>query len=73
GKEESVVMPLLYFNLGLEVGQLLIVFAVVILNMIMAFLFKVPFQLYKLILVSVIGIIALKVSIERLIHLYHAT
>jgi hypothetical protein len=73
GKEESVAMPLLYFNLGLEVGQLLIVLGVVILNMSMAFLFKVPFQLYKLILVSIIGLIALKISVERLIHLYQAT
>ena len=73
GKEESVAMPLLYFNLGLEVGQLLIVFAVVILNMIMAFLFKVPFQLYKFVLVAVIGLVSLKITIERLIHFCHAT
>lgn len=73
GKEESVTMPLLYFNLGIEVGQLLIVLGVVILNMSMAFLFKVPFQLYKLVLVSVIGLVALKITIERIIQLYQTT
>jgi hypothetical protein len=70
GQEESFVWPLIFFNLGLEMGQILIVFGVVILNMTMAFLFKVPFKLYKLVLVSFIGLIAFKITFQRMIELY---
>jgi hypothetical protein len=69
GAEESVTFPLIFFNLGLEVGQLLIVLGVVVLNFVMAFLFKIPFQVYRFILVSLIGLIALKMCIERIITL----
>lgn len=70
GKEESVVFPLLWFNLGLEIGQLIIVLAVIAFNFLMAFLFKIPFQLYKLIFVSLIGLVALKMCVERLLLLF---
>lgn len=70
GQEESFVWPLIFFNLGLETGQILIVFGVVILNMTMAFLFKVPFKLYKIVLVSFIGLIAFKITFQRMIELY---
>lgn len=69
GKEESIAMPLLFFNLGLEVGQLLIVLAVVALNFFVGFVFKIPFHLYKFIFILTAGLLALKISIERLIEL----
>jgi hypothetical protein len=70
GSEESYVWPLVFFNLGLEAGQILIILGVVILNLTMAFLFKVPFKIYKLILVSLIGLVALKITFQRMIELY---
>lgn len=69
GKEESIFLPLLYFNLGIEAGQLIIVLIVLMFSLLLAFVFKFPYQLYKLILVCLIGIIALKITIERLLDL----
>jgi hypothetical protein len=64
GKEEAVSGPLLYFNLGLEVGQLIIVLVVLGMNQIVESL-KVPFKIYKIVLVILIGLIALKMCVER--------
>lgn len=70
GREESVALPLLWFNLGLEAGQILIVLIVLIFSFLLAFVFKFPYRLYKLILVCLIGIIALKITVERLLELF---
>lgn len=70
GQEEGFVMPLVFFNLGLEVGQILIVLSVVLINMLMAFLFKVPFKLYKTIVVLLIGLIAFKITFQRMMEFY---
>ncbi len=70
GREESVTLPLLWFNLGLEVGQLIIVAGVLIISIICAFVFKFPYKLFKLIVVCGIGIIALKMTVERLLELF---
>jgi hydrogenase/urease accessory protein HupE len=67
--EQSVLLPLLYFNLGLELGQLIIVLFVIIFSLLLTFLFKRPFKIYKLIIVCSIGLIALKISIERFLEL----
>jgi hypothetical protein len=69
-KEDSVFFPLLFFNLGLEVGQLIIVSLVLGFSFLMAFVFKWPFKLYKLILISIIGLVSLKITIERFIDLF---
>lgn len=70
GKEDSIFFPLLSFNLGLEVGQLIIVSVVLGFSFLMAFVFKWPFKLYKLILISIIGLVSLKITIERFIDLF---
>lgn len=70
GKEDSIFIPLLCFNLGLEVGQLIIVSAVLGFSFLMAFVFKWPFKLYKLILISIIGLVSLIITIERFIDLF---
>ncbi len=67
GKEESIAMPLVFFNIGLEIGQLLIVLAVVALNFCIGFIFKIPFHLYKFFFVVLVGLLALKISVERFI------
>ncbi|MBL7921467.1 MAG: HupE/UreJ family protein [Bacteroidia bacterium] len=70
GREESISLPLLWFNLGLEVGQLIIVAGVLLISIVCAFVFKFPYKLFKLIVVGGIGLIALKMSVERLLELF---
>jgi hypothetical protein len=67
GTEQNVILPLLYFNLGLELGQLIIVFFVVVFSLLLTFLFKWPFKIYKLTLVCIIGLISLQMCISRLL------
>lgn len=73
GHSQSIVLPLLYFNLGLEMGQLIIVLTVVLFSLLLAFIFKWPYHFYKLTLVCIIGLIALKISAERLWQLWHSS
>lgn len=72
GGEESLFLPLLYFNLGIEAGQLLIVLVVVLFSLFLGFAFKSPFKLYKLVLLCLIGIISLKITYERLLDVFAA-
>jgi len=65
GKEESIFLPLLYFNTGLEVGQLIIVAVVIIFSLLLGLIFKWPYKNYKLAVVCIIGLTALKISAER--------
>ena len=44
GNEQSVFLPLLYFNLGLELGQIIIVLIVLGFSLLLTFLFKWPLQ-----------------------------
>jgi len=69
GKEEAIAGPLLYFNLGLEAGQLLIVLAVLSLNLAISYFKAIPFKVYKMVVVSLIGLIALKMCVERVMEL----
>ncbi|MES2681598.1 MAG: HupE/UreJ family protein [Bacteroidota bacterium] len=70
GTGQNVILPLLYFNLGLEVGQLIIVLFVVVFSLLLAFIYKFPFKIYKLIVVCLIGFISLKISVERFLELF---
>jgi len=66
GKEESILMPLFSFNLGLELGQILIVIIILIISVIFVNLFKVDRKRY-LQAGSVIAIIlALNMIIDRI-------
>jgi hypothetical protein len=70
GHEHSVILPLLYFNLGLELGQIIIVVIVLVFSLLLTSIFKWPFKIYKLILVCCIALIALKMSGERFLDLF---
>lgn len=72
GAEHTIAFPLLWFNLGIEIGQVLIIAAVLIFSVILAFVFKMPFHYYKLGLVVLIGLVSLKMCIERIIDLTQA-
>lgn len=66
---QNVLAPLLYFNLGLEAGQLLIVAIVSLFSLLLTRIIKCPFTIYKLIVVCIVGLIALKLCVERSLEL----
>ena len=66
GAGQNILLPLLYFNLGLELGQLIIVLIVILFSLLLTRSFKIPFPIFKLITVCSITLIALKMCAERL-------
>lgn len=66
GKNQSVVAQLLYFNLGLEVGQLVIVAVILVISFIIVGLFKVNRRSYLLFISGGIAALALQMAIDRL-------
>lgn len=69
-KTETLIFPLLYFNLGLEIGQIIIVIGVVLVTMLVGFIFKMPFKVFKISNVLIIGIISLYLSLVRFFELF---
>ncbi|MCU0360676.1 MAG: HupE/UreJ family protein [Bacteroidia bacterium] len=67
GQEESVFLPLLYFNLGIELGQLLIVGILLGISVFLKSVFYLSYTPFKYTLICSIGLVALKLSIERLL------
>ncbi len=65
GKQESVVTELLGFNLGLEVGQVMIVLGVLLLTWIFVTLIRVPRREYTLFMSGAIFGVAFIMCIER--------
>jgi hypothetical protein len=59
GREASIVLPLFSFNLGLEIGQLLIVLAVLTTSFVLVDLFRVKKHDWKLILSGAVAGIAI--------------
>lgn len=69
GSGESVVWPLLAFNLGLEAGQLLIVLIILLITLIFVSLLKVNRREYLLFCSAAAFALAIQMAIERfLIH-----
>lgn len=69
GQEESVFLPLVYFNLGIEAGQLLIVGLLLGISVFLKSVIHISYKPFKYTLVCSIGLVALKISIERLLPL----
>jgi hypothetical protein len=65
-KEQSIFIPLLGFNLGLEVGQIVIVFIIMLLVFILLNVFRVNRKDWILFASSAVLALALKMSLERL-------
>jgi hypothetical protein len=65
GKDTNIISQLLAFNIGLEVGQLLIVAAVLLVSVICNRFLKVPRRTYVLFFSGAIFGIALLMAIER--------
>jgi hypothetical protein len=66
GKEESILFPLFSFNLGIEIGQLLIVFLSLLLSFIFISILKIKQTRYTNIISLIIFAVALYMAIERL-------
>ncbi|MBH2004814.1 MAG: HupE/UreJ family protein [Sphingobacteriia bacterium] len=65
GKDESIVVQLLAFNIGLEAGQLLIVLGILFITLIFVTLFKVNRREYMLYVSAVAFALALEMAVER--------
>lgn len=65
-KSQNIAVPLLGFNIGLEAGQIVIVFAILILLFILLNLFKVNKKDWILFVSSGVFALALKMTLERI-------
>jgi hypothetical protein len=71
GTTEQIVPRLLAFNLGLEAGQLAIVFILLIISLIAVYLFRFSRREYILYFSGAIGALALEMAIQRANFLIH--
>ncbi|MCP4439824.1 MAG: HupE/UreJ family protein [Aureispira sp.] len=69
-QEESLTVPLLGFNLGLELGQLAIVVVALLLSYLFLEVLKITQRLWVLIVSSIIGIMAIQLAIDTGKELY---
>lgn len=65
GKDHSVVLQLLAFNVGLEVGQLVIVLAVLLISFIFVAIFRFSRREYLLYVSGGIFALALQMALQR--------
>lgn len=65
GKEQSIIMPLFSFNLGLEVGQLIIIFVITLLSVLLLFLLKIKQSNWSFFISSAVFGIAIIMASER--------
>ncbi|WP_267402099.1 MULTISPECIES: HupE/UreJ family protein [unclassified Chryseobacterium] len=65
-KSQSIAVPLLGFNIGLELGQIAIVFAILILLFILLNIFKINKKDWILFVSSSVFALSLKMTLERL-------
>ncbi|QEC65874.1 HupE/UreJ family protein [Panacibacter ginsenosidivorans] len=66
GKDQSIVMQLLAFNLGLEVGQIIIVAGILIISFILVTMFRVNRKNYLLFVSGGIAALALEMALQRI-------
>lgn len=65
-KEQSILVPLLGFNIGLEVGQIAVVVVIMILHFVMLTLFRVNKKEWVMFVSSAVFALALKMALERI-------
>lgn len=69
GLQQNIAPALLAFNLGLEIGQILIVMAILVISFIFVTLLKAPRRDFTLIVSGGILALSLQMAIERYFHL----
>jgi hydrogenase/urease accessory protein HupE len=65
GKDQSIIVQLLSFNLGLEVGQLIIVACILLVSFILVNFLKINRRYYLLFVSGGVAAMALQMAIER--------
>ncbi|MFW2136643.1 HupE/UreJ family protein [Chryseobacterium sp. TY4] len=65
-KEQSIFVPLLGFNIGLELGQIVVVFAILIILFILLNIFKVNKKDWIMFVSSGVFALALQMTLERI-------
>ncbi|HWY09982.1 MAG TPA: HupE/UreJ family protein [Bacteroidia bacterium] len=71
GSDESVFVPLLMFNIGLEIGQIIVVIFVVIVLLLVGKYAKTIERHFKTGIISVILVVALILCYIRILNLFH--
>jgi len=71
GRQESIIMPLISFNVGLEIGQLVIVLGMVLVSVFLFTFTQFKNKYWIFILSIFVFLVALFIFIQRLISLYH--
>lgn len=64
-EDQNIALPLLSFNVGLEVGQIVIVFIILLLSFLFISIFKAPRRIWVYLLSTVAIISSLRMIIER--------
>ena len=65
-KEQSIIVPLLGFNIGLEVGQIAVVIVIMILHFVMLTLFRINKKEWVMFVSTAVFALALKMALERI-------
>ncbi len=65
-KEQSIIVPLLGFNIGLEVGQIAVVIVIMIIHFVMLILFRINKKEWVMFVSSAVFALALKMALERI-------
>lgn len=65
-KEQSIIVPLLGFNIGLEVGQIAVVILIMIIHFVMLTLFRINKKEWVMFVSSAVFALALKMAMERI-------
>ena len=65
GKEDSIIQPLFAFNVGLEIGQIIIVALALVISFVVVTIFKVKKHDWKLILSGIVAGIVLTMIVAR--------
>jgi hypothetical protein len=69
GSGDNLMLPLVYFNLGLEAAQNIIVISVIGFSLLLTAVINVPGSVFKFIILCFSGLIALFMTAERLLQL----
>lgn len=64
--DQSIGMSLLGFNLGLEAGQVLVVFLILVVSKLILDTIKIPQQIYIFAVSAIVFLLSVKMAIERI-------
>jgi hypothetical protein len=71
GKEESIILPLFFFNIGIEFGQIIIVFFAILIQSFITQMLKLKQQYFTIFISIVIFFIAIQMVVQRAFILFN--